>query len=197
MNDLLLLVGSYAIGCLSAGYYLVKSLKGLDVRQLGSGSTGARNVSRVFGTRGFVLTVLLDAIKGGGTVWIVRAVTESNWIAAASIIAVVCGHIWPVQLRFRGGKGVAPATGGLLIYDPLIALLSAGVFSLGLVAFRNVTLGGLAAVAVSPIVTYVLGRPLEELVLTTALAVLILFAHRTNLRKEFASLRKSHNERKS
>ena len=197
MNDLLLVAGSYAIGSLSAGYYLVRLLKGLDIRQEGSGSTCARNVSRMLGTAGFVLTGFLDGLKGGGAVWLARTLASAEWVVAASILAVVCGHIWPIQLRFRGGKGIAPAIGALLIYDPLITLLSAIVFVLALVGLRNVTLGGLAAVVVFPVVAFGLVRPLEELVLTTALAVLILFAHRMNLREEFAGLQKSHKESNS
>lgn len=197
MNHLLLVAGSYAIGSLSAGYYLVRLLKGLDIRREGSGSTGARNVSRTLGTAGFVLTGFLDGLKGGGVTWLGRTLVSAEWVVAASILAVVCGHIWPIQLRFRGGKGIAPAIGALLIYDPLITLSSAIVFVLSLVALRNVTLGGLAAVTVFPVVAYGLVRPLEELVLTTALAVLILFAHRMNLRQEIARLQKSHRERSS
>lgn len=195
MNEILFLAGSYAIGCLSGGYYLVRILKGLDIRQEGSGSTGARNVSRTLGKEGFVLTCLLDGIKGVAVVWVGRALESPESIVAASILAVVCGHIWPIQLRFHGGKGIAPAIGALLFYDPLVTLISAIVFVVALVAFRNMTLGGLAAVTVFPVAAYSIVRPFETLFLATALAVLILFAHRMNLREEFVRMKKSHKQR--
>ncbi|HEV8538745.1 MAG TPA: glycerol-3-phosphate acyltransferase, partial [Bacteroidota bacterium] len=170
---------------------------GIDVRQTGSGSTGARNVSRLLGAYGFLITSFLDGLKGVAAALIGGAVPGSEWLVPAVIVAVVCGHIWPIQLGFRGGKGIAPAIGALVVYDPLVLLFSATVSLLVLAALRNVTVAGLAMVTMIPVVALCLGRPLESQVLTSLIVVLILISHRKNIREEIARFQKSHKERKS
>src|SRR5262249_22050721 len=108
-------LGAYALGCFTTGYYLVKLRTGQDVRELGSGTVGAKNVGRVLGWPGFVLTVLGDFAKGAFAVWAVKYFTTDDHMLMLAILAVVAGHVWPVQLLFRGGKGVATSLGGLLL----------------------------------------------------------------------------------
>jgi acyl phosphate:glycerol-3-phosphate acyltransferase len=107
-----LLLLAYGLGCLNAGYYLLRWRDGRDIRQLGSGNAGARNVGRVLGRQGFALVFVLDAAKG------VLAVTAApHWapeVAALCALLVTLGHVYPVQLNWRGGKGVATAIGALL-----------------------------------------------------------------------------------
>src|SRR5205814_6775520 len=104
---------SYLLGCFAAGYYLVRMRLGEDLRELGSGSVGARNVGRVLGKTGFLLTLLGDFGKGAFAVWAARHFTTNDHAVALAMICVVAGHIWPLQLRFRGGKGMATSLGAL------------------------------------------------------------------------------------
>src|SRR5436190_5439749 len=110
-------LGAYGLGCITTGYYLVLFWKGMDVREVGSGNVGAKNVGRILGWPGFFLTVLGDIGKGAFAVWAARHFTTDERIVGLALVAVVVGHLWPVQLFFRGGKGIATSLGGLLIYD--------------------------------------------------------------------------------
>ena len=115
-------LGAYLLGCFAIGYYLVRARTGKDIREIESGSTGARNVGRVLGKPGFVLTAFGDFGKGVLAVWSAREWTNNNHLAALAMLAVVAGHLWPAQLRFRGGKGVATSFGALLVFDYRVAL---------------------------------------------------------------------------
>jgi acyl phosphate:glycerol-3-phosphate acyltransferase len=108
-------LAAYALGCFTTGYYLVRWRTGRDIREVGSGSVGARNVGRLLGWRGFLATVLGDFGKGALAVWAARQFTTDDRLVALAMPAVVAGHLWPAQLRFRGGKGMAAALGALLI----------------------------------------------------------------------------------
>src|SRR5215472_4005302 len=92
---------AYLLGCFTTGYYLVRARAGQDIRELGSGSVGARNVGRVLGWPGFVLTLLGDFVKGALAVWGVRFLTNDPRLVEIALLAVVMGHIWPAQLRFH------------------------------------------------------------------------------------------------
>src|SRR6059036_3935005 len=110
-------LGAYVLGCFTTGYYLVRAVRGVDIRTVESGNVGARNVSHVLGKTGFLITTIGDVTKGVLAVWAARHFLHDERYTAAALLAVVVGHIWPVQLFFRGGKGVATSLGGLLIYD--------------------------------------------------------------------------------
>src|SRR4051794_37968242 len=97
-------LGSYGLGCVSTGYYLVRMRSGCDVRERHSGNTGARNVGRVLGMGGFLVTLLGDIAKGACAVGLVWRFTGETRLAAVAMVAVVAGHVWPCQLGFRGGK---------------------------------------------------------------------------------------------
>src|SRR5512135_2701540 len=118
-------VAAYLLGCITTGYYLVRLRLRQDLRDLGSGSVGARNVGRLLGRPGFLLTVLGDFGKGALAVWAARHFTTDDRLVALAMLAVVAGHVWPVQLCFRGGKGMATALGALLVYDWQLALACA------------------------------------------------------------------------
>ena len=100
-------LAAYALGCFTTGYYLVRLRLGQDIHDSGSGSVGARNVGRLLGWRGFLLTVLGDFGKGALAVWAARHFTMDDRLVLLAMLAVVAGHVWPMQLRFRGGKGMA------------------------------------------------------------------------------------------
>ena len=192
MRPLLVIIVSYLLGSIPFGYLIVRKKVGADIRETGSGGTGATNVSRRAGKAAGIFTLVLDALKGAVAVEWARVIAGpslgSEWIVAAAAIAVIVGHIFPVWLRFRGGKGVATGVGVFLLLAP-IALLCAGVLFVAIVAFtRYVSLGSVVAAATIPLFVWlqtVFVSPIADLrpLLTAAVAgaLLIIFAHRANI----------------
>jgi glycerol-3-phosphate acyltransferase PlsY len=174
-------LGAYGLGCLCAGYYLVRFLTGDDVRRVGSGATGARNVGRVLGPIGFAVTCLLDAAKGAAAVLGASYLGLNPLGATLVLVAVVCGHIWPVQLGFRGGKGVATGLGALALYDLQVVLAIVGLFLPLFAVFRAFVASGLLAFALAPVVLVLLGAPLVHVAGAAAVGILIGVAHRENI----------------
>jgi glycerol-3-phosphate acyltransferase PlsY len=171
---------------MSTGYYLVKLRTGQDVRLLGSGSTGARNVGRSLGPPAFVATLAGDAAKGAVAVGAAALAGFSQLGLAVVVIAVFSGHVWPVQLQFRGGKGLATAMGAVLVLDYWIVLVALLVAAIALAISRRFTPSGLVAVALAPALAAATGRSSTEVVIgLSALAALIFFAHRQNILSAF------------
>jgi len=181
-------VGAYAVGCFATGYYLVRARTGLDIREIESGSIGARNVGRVLGRPGFWLTVIGDFVKGALAVLAARHFTGSNKFAALALLFVVIGHIWPATLHWRGGKGVVTSGGAMLIFDYRIMLAYGAAVAVGFAFTRRMTMPGLAAYLIAPFVSYWLGRTHFETVMVATLTLLIWFAHRQNLWEAFPAL---------
>ena len=185
---MLVIITAYLLGSVPFGYLIVRTRGGGDVRQTGSGGTGATNVSRRAGKAAGILTLVLDALKGAMAVLIAETVAVNSWAVAAAAIAVIVGHIFPVWLGFRGGKGVATEVGVFLVLTP-IALLCAGVIFVSIVFFtRYVSLGSMIAAVLIPLFVWlqsVFVEPVGDLrpLLMAAIvgALLILFAHRGNI----------------
>lgn len=187
-RDLLIVAVAYGLGCLVSGYYLVRWRTGGDIRDQGSGGAGATNAGRVLGRPGFLLTLCLDLTKG------TLAAAAARWLGAdtaeqiLALLAVVAGHIWPVQLGFRGGKGIAPFLGALAVAEPRFLLGFAAAFALAYPILRRFTLAGLVAVALLPAAAVLLRSPPLAVAGLAASGLLILIAHRRNLREEIARL---------
>jgi glycerol-3-phosphate acyltransferase PlsY len=181
-------LGAYLLGCFANGYYLVRARTGKDIREIGSGSTGARNVGRVLGKPGFVLTVFGDFGKGALAVWSAREWTNNHHLAALAMLAVVAGHLWPAQLRFRGGKGVSTSLGALLAFDYRIALTFAVLFLAGFVVMRKTIFPVMFAFACLPLASLWFNRDGLTATLAAVLLAMILFAHRRNIGEEIAAL---------
>jgi len=190
MRSALVIVVAYLIGSIPFGYLIVRQKLGDDVRVTGSGGTGATNVSRRAGKTAGVLTLVLDALKGAAAVLIAQKLGGSDWITAGAAIAVIVGHIFPVWLGFRGGKGVATGAGVFLVLAP-IALLCAGLVFVAIVFFtRYVSLGSMMAAALIPVFVWLHSvfvvpmADLRPLLLATVVgALLIIFAHRGNIER--------------
>ncbi len=180
--------GSYALGCFATGYYLVRIRTGRDIREIESRNIGARNVGRVLGRSGFILTTLGDAAKGALAVGATKYFTGSSLLAALAVLFVVIGHIWPVTLNWRGGKGVVTSGGAMLVFDYRIALVYGAVVAVGFAITRRTTMPGLVAYLAVPFTSHVLHHTPVETVVVTILTVLILFAHRQNFIEQFSSL---------
>jgi glycerol-3-phosphate acyltransferase PlsY len=157
VDTLFVVLAGYALGCLVGAYYVVRLRSGGDVRASGSGNAGARNVLRGGDRRGAAITLLWDIAKGAAAVAIARAASPHDWAMGLAFVAVIAGHIWPAQLRFHGGKGVATALGCMLVLDPrvTVAALATGALLVGLT--RSPTAGGLTAIAVTPVIVALTG----------------------------------------
>jgi glycerol-3-phosphate acyltransferase PlsY len=185
--ELLAIVGSYILGCFTTGYYLVRLHTGQDIRGLGSGSVGGRNVGRVLGWGGFAVTVGGDFAKGALAVGGTHALGFGEGTVLLVLLAVVVGHVWPVQLGLRGGKGIATTLGALVVYD-LFVLISILVLLLCIYAARkNFVTSGLIAITIAPAAPLILGQSLIKVAGLFALTVIILVAHRKNIRDAIAA----------
>src|SRR5688572_23763977 len=177
-RDCLFILLSYGIGCFTAGYYLVYFKACFDIRRQGSGTTGACNVGRALGRAAFVLTFLADFGKGALVVWMAERFLSGPWGVAFCMMAVVAGHIWPVQLRFRGGKGIGPALGSLIVYEPAFIGLVVLLFLPIWLWLRRFTASGLLAFLGAALLSIGARPALYKCVSISVLAILILIAHR-------------------
>jgi glycerol-3-phosphate acyltransferase PlsY len=186
MNAFLLTAAySYLLGSIPFGYILVRTFRGQDVRQTGSGNIGATNVSRTSPRLG-ALTLLLDALKGLSAVVLTREVfpTHKGLMFAAALFAIV-GHVFPVWLRFRGGKGVATGLGSFVILTPKTILVMIGIFILIFLAFRYVSVASILSVALFPLLASILepGMNWRTVGVTAAASLIIIVRHRENIRR--------------
>ena len=192
MRSVLVLVAAYLLGSIPFGYLIVRAKVGADVRETGSGGTGATNVSRRAGKLAGVVTLLLDALKGAVAVGLARWLAAPDhgvnwWVAAAAILAVL-GHIFPVWLGFRGAKGVATGVGVFLGLAPLAVAGAAVIFILVVGLTRYVSLGSITATVAFPLFVWlssIFVKSVNDLapVMTAAFVggILIIFMHRANI----------------
>jgi glycerol-3-phosphate acyltransferase PlsY len=166
--------------------FLLARRAGIDVRVAGSGNVGATNVLRTTGTGRAVTVMLLDVAKGAAAVLIVNLAAGGASIAALTGAAAIVGHIYPVWLRFHGGKGVAVAAGVFSILAPIATGIAAGLFLLIVLLTRYVSLGSIAATLALPPVAWWAGAPDAVVASAFAVAALILFRHRANLRRLYS-----------
>ncbi len=180
----ILWAGAYLLGSIPFGLLLGRALGGVDVRAAGSGNIGATNVARTAGKAAGGLVLALDAAKGAAPISIGQHGLEApiSVVVVAGLFAVL-GHVFPVWLRFRGGKGVATALGVFLALSPLATSSAIAVFALIFALRRVVSLGSLiASVALVPLVAGLDGRR-EVLALTVLVAGLVVVRHRGNIRR--------------
>ena len=170
---------AYGLGCINAAYYVLRWHDGRDIRLLGSGNAGARNVGRVLGRGAFALAFLLDAAKG--LIAVSAAMAWAPAVVPLCAVAVTLGHIFPAQLGWRGGKGVATAIGAVAVLDFQVLALAAGVFALARVAGLRTMTAALLAVTMAATFTLAF-KPLGVTLPVLALAVLLVFSHAGPLR---------------
>ncbi|MFM8543879.1 MAG: glycerol-3-phosphate 1-O-acyltransferase PlsY [Vulcanococcus sp.] len=210
MTDLLIaplfcLVAGYLLGSIPAGYLAGRWLQGVDIRSLGSGSTGATNVLRQFGKGPALVVFLVDVLKGTAAVLLAKAVLQplglpldsaaavasDSWVVAAGL-AALAGHIWPVWLGWRGGKAVATALGMLLGLTWPVGLACFGVFLAVLSVSRIVSLSSVVAAIALPLLMLGwfqdqgLGLRWPYLGLALLTSTLVIWRHRSNLSRLLA-----------
>jgi glycerol-3-phosphate acyltransferase PlsY len=148
------LVVAYLLGSIPFGYLIVRLKSGADIRETGSGGTGATNVTRKSGKAAGIVTLLLDALKGMAAVLIARWMTGdagTSWVVAGAAVLAVAGHCFPLWLGFKAGKGVATGLGVFLAIVPLAVLVSGAVFLLVVWRTRYVSLGSITAAVIVPL----------------------------------------------
>ena len=190
---LIIAAASYLLGSIPFGYLLVRIFRGEDVRLTGSGNIGATNVSRKSPLLG-VVTLLLDALKGSTAVALAAgfgpmdAPKPYGLMSLAALLAVV-GHIFPIWLKFRGGKGVATGLGSFFMIAPKAVLLAAGLFLVVVLLFRYVSLGSIVSVASFPVLAWLMHENRNSwtaLAFMSTASLLIVAKHHANIRRLLA-----------
>jgi len=184
------IIVAYLIGSVPFGYLIVRAGEGGDVRETGSGGTGATNVTRRAGKAAGILTLALDAAKGASVAlvarWLLTPEFGVSWWVAAASISVIAGHVFPVWLKFRGGKGVATGLGVFLSLSPAAAGCAALVFIAVVWTTRYVSLGSILAAATLPLFIWLLtdqtgSDAAPVMTVATLGGALIIFMHRANI----------------
>jgi glycerol-3-phosphate acyltransferase PlsY len=206
----LTLLAGYLLGSIPAGYLAGRWLRDVDIRTLGSGSTGATNVLRQFGKGPALVVFLVDVLKGTAAVLLAKALLQSggadwisdSWVVAAGL-ASLAGHIWPVWLGWRGGKAVATALGMLLGLTWPVGLACFGVFLTVLTASRIVSLSSVVAALSLPLLMLGwfadqgLGLRWPYLALALLTSALVIWRHRSNLQRLLAGTEPKLGQKKS
>ena len=188
----IVIVAGYLLGSLPASV-LAGRLAGIDIREHGSGNAGASNVLRTLGWKPALAVFIVDVAKGATAAWIGGWLSldalpiEVAWLPVLGGAAAVVGHIWPVWIGFRGGKGVATALGVSLVLAPIAATVALAVFILCVALTRRISIGSLAGSAALPVMLWVLaslGRvhPLPTTMFAVWFALMVFWTHRTNMR---------------
>lgn len=180
--DVILILFGYLLGSVPTGYLLGR-LAGVDVRKSGSGNVGATNVARVVGRRQGVLTLIADAAKG--LVSVVLAMQLGASLGATVLVgtAAFVGHLYPIFLKFRGGKGVATALGIFIALAPVATLVLVMVFALTALTSRIVSLGSIVTAVVAPLILWLFHYPPLVVGMAAFIGAAITFRHRSNIQR--------------
>lgn len=177
----LAIIVAYLIGSVPFALLLSRRWSATDLRTFGSGNLGAANALRASGVRAGVLVAVLDAAKGAASVALAMRMSSAPIAPAAAGFAAIIGHVYPVWLKFRGGKGVATACGVFSVLTPLAVPPSLLVFLVAVWASKYISLGSILASVALPSIAYATGASAATLAAAIAAAVLIIFRHRGNL----------------
>lgn len=180
----LVLVGiAYVLGSIPSALLVVRRATGKDVREEGSGNVGATNAARAAGWRVGVVVTVMDVAKGAIPMWSIESMDAGPAWIAATLLAAVIGHCFPVWLGFRGGKGVATGLGAFVVLDPRAAVLAIVLWVVILAASRWVSVASMTASACFPLLLVVVGDPGPTILgAVIAAAVLIVVRHFSNIR---------------
>jgi glycerol-3-phosphate acyltransferase PlsY len=184
--SLLLVAAGYLLGSLPFAVLVSRALNLADPRSYGSGNPGATNVLRSGSRAAAALTLLGDAGKGAVAVWLGRAIGGGETVAILCGAAAFCGHVFPVFLRFRGGKGVATFLGVLLAFQPWLGLACCGVWLLVALASRYSSLASLTAAAAAPAALAAVEGPDAKAAVVLAISALLVWRHWSNIRRLIA-----------
>ncbi len=188
-------LAGYVLGSIPTSLVAGRLSRGIDIREYGSGNAGAANVLRVLGWKPALAVLGVDVGKGWLAVWLALRLQpeplgfDARWLPLAAGLAAVFGHLWPVWAGFRGGKGVATAAGVMLAIHPAALAAAAVVFALVVAITRRIAVGSITAALGFPLALYVVdptpASP-HDIGVAAALAVLIMWTHRSNIRNLLA-----------
>jgi glycerol-3-phosphate acyltransferase PlsY len=183
-----LLLGAYLLGSIPFGLLLTRAFTGRDVRAVGSGNIGATNVARAAGKKLGVVVLVLDAAKAYAPVVLAQhLLPEQEWIHAGCGLAAFVGHVFPIYLKLRGGKGVASALGAMLALTPKAALAGAALFLLVYALSRIVSLGSLLGAVLAVVLSFVWPYPRAYAYASAVMTALIVIRHEGNIRRMLRS----------
>lgn len=177
----IIVVAGYLLGSIPFALLAARRWGGTDLRRVGSGNLGATNVMRASGLRAGALVAALDMAKGAASVLLAQRLTSSDTGPAMAAVAAVVGHVYPVWLRCRGGKGVATAFGAFSMLTPAAAVPALGIFVAAASLTKYISLGSLLAAIALPPLVYAAGGAAPAVIAAFAASVLIVFRHRSNL----------------
>ena len=182
---LLILILGYLFGSFPSGYLVGKIAKGIDIRSLGSGSTGATNVLRQVGKRAAITVFLLDVFKGILSILLAKyLLLNDSWQVAIGLSALI-GHIWPVWLNWKGGKAVATGLGIFLGLSWQVGLATLGIFILMITLFRIVSLASVSAALALPLIMFLSFNTssisFPFLIISLLAMTLVIWRHRENI----------------
>jgi glycerol-3-phosphate acyltransferase PlsY len=178
---LLMTAAGYLIGSIPTGLLIIRLLRGVDIRTVGSGNIGATNVYRVAGLPTALLVLVIDGLKGALPVLLARTSGAPPWAEVLAGVAAIVGHNWSVFLRFAGGKGVATSLGVLLALSPGAAAVAIVVWLAVAGATRYASLASILAIAAVPAVMWARREPAHHLLFAGAALAFVLYRHRANL----------------
>ena len=183
----LVMASSYLIGSIPTGYIIVKLFTGQDIRTLGSGSTGATNVKRIMGKKWFFTVMILDALKGAIpvilTAYFATALYHLGVLPVVAAICVILGHSKSIFLNFTGGKSVASGVGTLIALNWQAGLIIAAIWGAITLISKYVSLGSIVALALSPIIMWLLNAPVAYIVYALLAAIYVIYLHRENIKR--------------
>src|SRR5215475_9688270 len=177
----LAIIVAYLIGSVPFALLLSQRWSATDLRTFGSGNLGAANALRASGVRAGVLVAVLDAAKGAASVALAMRLSTAPVAPAAAGFAAIIGHVYPVWLKFKGGKGVATACGVFSVLTPLAIPPALAIFLITATLTKYISLASVAATIALPPLAYATGSPAAAVVAASAAAALIVFRHRSNL----------------
>ncbi len=180
MEPLLYLAGGFLCGSIPFSWFLGR-LRGVDLREQGSGNPGATNLLRSCGKGMGIAGLLLDALKGAVPVYLTLPAEFDPWVPGGVVLATVLGHVFMPWFGFRGGKGVATALGALLVLAPMPVLCGLGLFIALVALFRMISLGSILGGLSLPVWGFLFGEPAFSLWVLGAIALAIVVTHRSNI----------------
>ena len=186
LTSLLLLAIGYLLGAIPSGYLAGRLLKGIDLRDCGSGSTGATNVLRNVGKGPALVVFLIDVGKGALAVLLAKSVGLNDWLQVLAGLSALAGHIWPVWLDWKGGKAVATGLGMFLGLAWPVGLACFGLFMAVISIFRIVSLSSVVAAIGLPLLMLLSGGSSAYVVVSLMASLMVLWRHRSNIERLLA-----------
>jgi acyl phosphate:glycerol-3-phosphate acyltransferase len=195
----LLILAAYLLGSIPTGYMVGRYVQGIDIREHGSGSTGATNVLRTIGKPAAIAVLLVDLLKGSLALVLVNLAyaylpgdflhpSWHPWLITATALGAIIGHSKSIWLNFTGGKSVTTTLGVLLVMNPTVALGTLASFGIILVIFRIVSLGSICGAIAVNILMLALNQPLAYSIFAAVAGLYVILRHKTNIQRLMAGV---------